>query len=72
MFLINFYWRIVTFQYCVSFCVWQSESDIHFVSIYILFSGFPFHLGHHRALSRVACAGRIGIDVHTLLTLSIK
>ena len=57
MFLITFYWSIVTLQYCVSFCVRQSESDIHFVSIYILFFVFPFHLGHHRVLSRVACAG---------------
>ena len=57
MFLITFYWSIVTLQYCVSFCVRQSESDIHFVSIYILFFGFPFHLGHHRVLSKVACAG---------------
>ena len=26
------------------------------VYIYSLFCGFPFHLGHHRALSRVPCA----------------
>ena len=32
----------------------QSESAI---CVYIhLFSGFPFHLGHHRARSRVPCA----------------
>ena len=27
-----------------------------YVYIYPLFSGFPSHLGHHRALSRVPCA----------------
>ena len=57
MLLINFYWSIVGLQYCVSFRVQQSESDIHFASIYILCFGFPFHLGHHIALSRAACAG---------------
>ena len=72
MFLINFYWSIVALQYFVSFCVQQRESDIHFVSIYILFFGFPFHLGHSRALSRAACAGWIGIDIDTLLTRCIK
>ena len=38
---------------CVS-ALQQSESagPIH---IYPLFSGFPFHLGHHRALNRVPC-----------------
>ena len=62
MFLINFYWSRVALQYWLSFCVQQSESDIHFVPIYILFFGFPFPLGHHRALSRAACAGWIGMD----------
>ena len=34
--------------------VQQSELTIH-IHISPLF-GFPFHLGHHRALSRVPCA----------------
>ena len=61
----NFYWSIVFLQCCVS-AVKQSESavcvyiHIHiYIHIYIYrlsFFGFPYHLCHHRALSRVPCA----------------
>ena len=63
----NFYWSIVFLQCCVS-AVKQSESavcvyiHIHiYIHIYIYiyrlsFFGYPYHLCHHRALSRVPCA----------------
>ena len=53
LFKINFYWSIIAIQCCVS-AVQQSESAVR---IHISpFFGFPSHLGHHRALSRVPCA----------------
>ena len=33
----------------------QSEPAVR-VYIHLLFSAFPFHLGHHRALGRILCA----------------
>ena len=45
---LNFYWRMVALQYCVSLCCRQT--------IYPPFFGFPLHLGHHKALGRVPCA----------------
>ena len=54
-FLINFYWSIVALQCCVSvYCTQQNESAVH-IHISPVF-GFPSHLGHHSALSRVARA----------------
>ena len=32
------------------------KSESPYVRIYLLFSGFPSHLGHYRTLSRVPCA----------------
>ena len=49
-FKIDFYSNIVVLQCCVS-VVQQSESAMH-----PFFFGFPSHIGHHRALSRVPCA----------------
>ena len=48
----NFYWNIVALQCYISFCciaVWISYTYVPF------FYGFPSHLGHHRAVSRVPC-----------------
>ena len=52
IFLINFYWSIVALQCCASlYCT----AKYIYIYIYLspLFFGFPSHLGHHRALSRV-------------------
>ena len=40
------------FQWCVSFCCTAKLIS----STYIPFCGFPSHLGHQRALSRVPCS----------------
>ena len=52
----NFYWSIVALQCRVSFyCTakWISYAYPHIPSL-----GFLYHLGHHRALSRVPCTIR--------------
>ena len=54
-FLINFYRGIVALQCCVSFLLYSKVNQLY-IYIYPLFFGFPSHLGHHRALSRVPCA----------------
>ena len=49
------YWSIVALQCCASFFCTR-KLIIHMYIKYPLFFGFPSHLGHHRALSRVPCA----------------
>ena len=58
LFLINYYWSIVVLQCLLVPDVQQSESAIHththththiHIYIYPLFSGFPSHLGPHKA-----------------------
>ena len=39
-------------------------SDNYCVYIYPLFWGFPYHLGHHRALSRVTCAIQLSLVIY--------
>ena len=53
LFLLNFNWSIVALQCCVVSTVQQNESVIHIHISPIL--GFPSHLCHHSALSRVPC-----------------
>ena len=54
-FFFNFYWCRVALQCCVS-TIQQSESVICIHIFLPPLFGFPFHLGHHRALNRVPCA----------------
>jgi len=49
--VIVFYWGTVALQLLL-----QGEVNQLYVYIYHLFFGFPSHLDHHRALSRVPCA----------------
>ena len=55
LFLKHFYWSIVALQCCFCFCCATEVNQLH-ICIYPLFFGFPSHLGHHGALSRVPCA----------------
>ena len=48
-----FYWNIVALQCCILLCRKVNQPHLHMQP---LFLGFPSHLGHHRALSRVPCA----------------
>ena len=50
----NFYWSIVALQYC--YFILYSRVNQLYIYTYPLIFGFPSHLGHHRALSRVPCA----------------
>ena len=54
----HLYWSIIALQWCVSFCLYQSESAIHIhTSPYLLPLASPSHppyptpLGGHKALS---------------------
>ena len=38
---------------CLKFFLWENNCQIG-MCIHLLFLGFPSHLGHHRALSRVS------------------
>ena len=51
--LFFFYWSIVALHCCVSFC--SSKVNQPYTYIQLFFFGFPSHLGHHSALSRVPC-----------------
>lgn len=53
LFTISFDWSISALQCCIRFCHKVSQ---WYVSRHLLFLRFPFHLGHHSALNRVACA----------------
>ena len=54
IFLYFLYWSAFDLQCCVSFRC--TAKWISYTYTYILLLRFPFHLGHHRALSRVPCA----------------
>ena len=54
LFLINFYWNISDLQCCINF--YCTAKWISYMCTYILFLfGFPSHLDHHRALSKLSC-----------------
>ena len=57
LFILNFCWSVV--DSCVtilcSFLLCSKANQL-FIHTYPLFSGFPSHLGHRRALNRVPCA----------------
>ena len=54
-FLINFYWCLMFSRCCVSFCC-KAKCISYTYTCIPSFFGFPSHLGHHRALNRVASA----------------
>ena len=55
MFKKNFLLRYSCFTMLCYFLLYSKVNQLY-VYIYSLFFGFPFHLGHRRALSRVPCA----------------
>ena len=58
LFFFNFFGVLLLYGVVLVSVVQQSESL--YVCMYSLFFGFPFHLGHHRALSRVLCYYPVG------------
>ena len=65
----NFLLEYSCFTMLCQFLLYNKVNQLY-VYIYPLFFGFPSHLGHHRALSRVPCAIQFSLVINFIHSIN--